>query len=118
MKTGKWYISSDGYYPYCSECGYEPEDGNMTDFCPQCGADMREKERKTGKWIETFNPMESSGFGMKCSECGHITLGGNYCSWCGAKMVGVKGFDKNKKFKTITEFKKWLIDDKGIDFEI
>ena len=41
-KTGKWIISSDGYYPYCSECKSEPKNGEMTDFCPNCGADMRE----------------------------------------------------------------------------
>lgn len=40
-KTGKWLINSDGYYPYCSECRKEPKSGDMTDFCPNCGADMR-----------------------------------------------------------------------------
>lgn len=37
---GKWEISSDGYYPYCSECGEEPKGGNMTKFCPNCGVKM------------------------------------------------------------------------------
>ena len=36
-----WVISSDGYYPYCSECKSEPKSGDMTNFCPSCGADMR-----------------------------------------------------------------------------
>lgn len=36
-----WITSSDGYYPYCSECKTEPKSGEMTDFCPSCGADMR-----------------------------------------------------------------------------
>lgn len=41
----KWIISSDGYYPYCSNCGYEPEapkihSDNRTPFCPQCGESM------------------------------------------------------------------------------
>lgn len=40
-KQGHWIISSDGYYPYCSECKSEPKSGEMTDFCPSCGADMR-----------------------------------------------------------------------------
>lgn len=40
-KKGKWIINSDGYYPYCSECRKEPKNGDMTDFCPNCGADMR-----------------------------------------------------------------------------
>lgn len=38
IKYGKWIISSDGYYPYCSECGKEPKE--MSDFCPHCGAKM------------------------------------------------------------------------------
>ena len=38
---GGWFIDSDGYYPYCSECRTEPSSGHMTDFCPNCGADMR-----------------------------------------------------------------------------
>lgn len=40
-KKGRWLINSDGYYPYCSECQKEPKSGDMTDFCPNCGADMR-----------------------------------------------------------------------------
>jgi len=42
-KKGEWIINSDGYYPYCSECRKEPKSGDMTDFCPNCGADMREE---------------------------------------------------------------------------
>ena len=42
-KTGKWLINSDGYYPYCSECRKQPKSGEMTDFCPSCGADMRKE---------------------------------------------------------------------------
>ena len=37
---GKWLICSDGYYPYCSECKKEPKGGNMTSYCPNCGAKM------------------------------------------------------------------------------
>lgn len=39
---GRWIINSDGYYPYCSSCKQEPQGRTMTDFCPNCGADMRE----------------------------------------------------------------------------
>lgn len=39
-RIGKWLINSDGYYPYCSECKAEPKSGEMTDFCPKCGAKM------------------------------------------------------------------------------
>lgn len=35
---GRWIISSDGYYPYCSECKEEPKHGEMTNYCPNCGA--------------------------------------------------------------------------------
>lgn len=43
-----WLISSDGYYPYCSNCGYEPEPPNIykdnrTPFCPQCGEVMKKE---------------------------------------------------------------------------
>ena len=37
-KIGKWLINSDGYYPYCSQCKYEPKE--MTHYCPNCGAKM------------------------------------------------------------------------------
>ena len=40
-KRGEWLINTDGYYPYCSKCKKEPKSGEMTDFCPNCGADMR-----------------------------------------------------------------------------
>lgn len=41
--NARWLINSDGYYPYCSACMAEPEDGKMTDFCPSCGARMEGK---------------------------------------------------------------------------
>jgi hypothetical protein len=43
QKHGKWLINPNGYYPYCSECYAEPKNGNMTKFCPDCGAKMDEK---------------------------------------------------------------------------
>ena len=36
----KWEISSDGYYPYCKICNVRPENGKMTNYCPNCGAKM------------------------------------------------------------------------------
>lgn len=41
LEPARWLINSDGYYPYCSRCGREPEDGNMTSTCPHCRANMR-----------------------------------------------------------------------------
>lgn len=43
QKTGRWLVNSDGYYPYCSLCKNEPQGRIMTDYCPNCGADMREE---------------------------------------------------------------------------
>ena len=44
VKHGEWLICCDGYYPYCSECGYEPpwvQGRDMrTNYCPECGAIM------------------------------------------------------------------------------
>ena len=37
---GRWIICSDGYYPYCSVCKAEPKHGEMTNYCPNCGAKM------------------------------------------------------------------------------
>ena len=34
----KWEINSDGYYPYCSDCGFEPEKISL--YCPNCGKKM------------------------------------------------------------------------------
>lgn len=44
QKCGRWLISSDGYYPYCSDCKTQPKDGNMTKFCPNCGIKMDWKD--------------------------------------------------------------------------
>lgn len=44
IKKGIWTINSDGYYPYCSECGYEPPyvsgKDMRTPYCAKCGAEM------------------------------------------------------------------------------
>lgn len=34
----KWEINSDGYYPYCSDCGFEPKKISL--YCPNCGKKM------------------------------------------------------------------------------
>lgn len=44
----RWEICSDGYYPFCMACKREPPGREMTDFCPHCGASMREKEAANG----------------------------------------------------------------------
>ncbi len=40
VRRGNWIINSDGYYPYCSECGSEPKSGELTLYCSYCGAIM------------------------------------------------------------------------------
>lgn len=42
---GWWIINPDGCYPYCSECKGEPKHGEMTKYCPNCGAKMNGKEQ-------------------------------------------------------------------------
>lgn len=44
-RHGQWLINPDGYYPYCSECGEEPDSGVMTKRCPNCGAKMDKHTR-------------------------------------------------------------------------
>ena len=41
--NGEWKINPDGYYPFCSNCGCEPKNGVMSNFCPDCGAYMKGK---------------------------------------------------------------------------
>lgn len=49
---GVWIICCDGYYPYCSNCGYEPPWVHKTDmrtpYCPNCGAKMRNEVELNG----------------------------------------------------------------------
>ena len=47
-KEGVWIINPDGWYPYCSKCGYEPDrphklKDNRTPYCANCGAKMRKE---------------------------------------------------------------------------
>lgn len=41
VRHGEWKINPDGYYPYCSSCGTEPENGVMSNYCPNCGVKMK-----------------------------------------------------------------------------
>ena len=42
-KKGKWILKPNIYgVAYCSECDYELHTNN-TNFCPNCGADMRDE---------------------------------------------------------------------------
>ena len=53
VRHGEWKICSDGYYPYCSRCVYEPEistrySNNLTPYCPNCGAKMDGERKEQG----------------------------------------------------------------------
>ena len=41
----EWKINPNGWYPYCSNCGNEPRGGFLTNFCPECGVDMRGEKK-------------------------------------------------------------------------
>jgi hypothetical protein len=47
IKHAEWRICCDGWYPYCSNCGYEPpwvaHIDMRTPRCPYCGAKMRKE---------------------------------------------------------------------------
>ena len=54
VKHAHWYINPDGYYPQCSNCGYEPprelirRNGDALIFpryCSECGADTKREVR-------------------------------------------------------------------------
>ena len=44
-KEAEWRICCDGWYPYCSNCCYEPPYVSNTDmrtpYCPNCGCKMK-----------------------------------------------------------------------------
>ena len=40
----EWDVSCDGYYPYCTNCYYEPAENEILGFkCPKCNAIMKGK---------------------------------------------------------------------------
>ena len=48
-KKGKWKRIDHGnglYYYYCPYCRYMPRDNILSNFCPNCGVDMRGKKGK------------------------------------------------------------------------
>lgn len=70
QNCSQWHISSNGWYPYCSRCGHEPENGIMSNFCPDCGSDMRKplkpaiSEDKHIFVITVFEKCEPDGRGF------------------------------------------------------
>ena len=80
----EWKINSDGYYPYCSNCNKEPEGGKMTDFCPNCGADMRYSNIDEPKEITNTDSTNYSK-GPHCNSCVHQSVPEDrkqYCDHC------------------------------------
>ena len=88
-KKGHWIDERNDYgeiiHWHCSNC-YDDSGYTTTckwDYCPNCGADMREPKR--GHWIPTYG-------NVKCSVCGSVKdsrevgKATHYCDFCGAKM--------------------------------
>ena len=46
VPIASWIINPDGYYPYCSNCGKEPDD--IAENCPNCGAYMKNFKKLEG----------------------------------------------------------------------
>ena len=44
-QKGKWIDDGDPLTLICDQCGYRVARYNNTNFCPNCGADMRGAER-------------------------------------------------------------------------
>lgn len=44
VRHARWEINCDGYYPYCTNCAYEPPRVSGKDmrtlYCPNCGVKM------------------------------------------------------------------------------
>lgn len=94
-----WLISTDGYYPYCTNCLKEPTGRATSDYCPNCGAIMdgdglkirakSETYRIHANWEKKEYIDESGGFNREytCSNCGGQGVDWlKYCPHCGAKM--------------------------------
>lgn len=52
QKQATWRICADGYYPYCSNCSYEPPwikyKDMLTPYCPNCGCKMSKESDTDG----------------------------------------------------------------------
>lgn len=43
IKKAQWKVSWNDYYLFCSNCNYEPHFEEVPEFCPNCGADMKDE---------------------------------------------------------------------------
>lgn len=44
IRRGRWELTNNPSFRKCSECG-KKHDRDVTNFCPHCGADMRETKK-------------------------------------------------------------------------
>ena len=47
VKRGRWELTNNPSFRKCSECG-KWHDRDVTNFCPHCGADMRDSKAIKG----------------------------------------------------------------------
>lgn len=90
VKPGEWYEEMEyGMEVYtCSECGFES--ANNSNFCPNCGADMKkidaDNKKSKKRWIPTKDifPFEEN---YRCPDCMAVyKTDFDFCPNCGADM--------------------------------
>ena len=77
---GKWIEARIGHYPgyECSLCHYGVQPWNNTNYCPSCGADMRERKDfqviVNGNCTKCGKPIEGNSIFL-CDECKSLMEG-------------------------------------------
>ena len=84
-RRGSWVWEMYQYTPHCSLCGGDglrgPANGPRFDFCPHCGADMREKREDQGPGGLQIVEVDECGLdvGGEDQELGGVQY---YCRAC------------------------------------
>ena len=70
VKRGKWIKRDGGALGYVCSCCGKSDVSNHFDFCPNCGADMRDQEGKYKPLICTCCGAKINRDTMRCEYCG------------------------------------------------